>query len=571
MPEKKLKKAPSQPFPKRKEKKSKASLFEKLNHWFENNYSGLMVFLCVLCFIFSLLLFNVRISEGGDDSAYIEAGYNYSKDFFNYHFTFNAPLYPMFLSIPIKIFGINLRLLKFLSVMFTVMHICFLFMAFSKRIPNVILYPVLFIVAANSYFLYHASQTYNEAFFLFIQAMFMYATFRLIDKIEISGSQLSKTYTDWLFFGFASFILALSKNVAILGLGALFLYFLVNRNYRNAVYTIISFLFFRIPYEIFSYFTWTKNTQYGSQFSVLMQKDAYHPEKGTEDLAGFIDRFFQNSNLYFSRRLLHILNFKSETNINLSSVETIIVTLLLLWGVFAIIKSKNKYLLITFLYAIPMIAATFVLVQTNWDQPRLILIFVPFMLLIAFFGLYYIMNYGSRMFLQFLFCAAALTLMFLSLTPSIKKAKENLPVLRKNIKGDIYYGYTPDWTNFLKMSEWCSKNLPDTAYIASRKPSMSFIYSRGKKFYPVFRLASTDADSILMELKENKVTHALIANLRKDKGKVADSTNVINTMHRLFKPVVDKYPQALKLIHKIGDKETSYLLEISYPKLPNQD
>lgn len=550
---------------KRKEKKKKPSLFERLNAWLDSNYSGIIVFLCVVSFIFSLLLFNVRISEGGDDSSYIEGGYNYSKDFFNYHFTYNAPLYPMFLSIPIKIFGINLRLLKFTSVFFSLLHIIFLFLAFRKRIPDIILYSVLFIVSVNSYFLYHASQTYNEAFFLFVQALFLLASFRLVDKTGTSASRLSDTYKHWLFFGIAAFVLALSKNIAVMGLGAVILYFLLHRQFRNALLAAFSFLLFRLPYEIFSYFVWTRNMQYSSQLSTQMLKDAYHPEKGNEDLAGFISRFFQNADLYFSRRLMHILNFKPENSTDLNHIETITVSALLLLGFFAVARTRNKYLLITFCYTIPLIAATFILLQITWDQPRLILIFVPFMLFIAFSGLYYLADHFKKPLLQFLFCAGISILMFLSLVPSVKKAKENLPVLKKNIHGDMYYGYTPDWANFLKMSEWCGRNLPDSAFIASRKPSMSFIYSNGKKFFPVFTVPTSNADSILLDLKQNNVTHAIVANLRKDKSKPADSSNVINTVHRFLKPVSEKYPQALRLVHKIGEKETSYLLEINYP------
>lgn len=48
--------------------------------------------------------------------------------------------------------------------------------------------------------------------------------------------------------------------------------------------------------------------------------------------------------------------------------------------------------------------------------------------------------------------------------------------------GDIYYGYTEDWTNFLKLSRYCGDSLPETAYVVSRKAPMSFIYSNGKSF-----------------------------------------------------------------------------------------
>jgi hypothetical protein len=89
------------------------------------------------------------------------------------------------------------------------------------------------------------------------------------------------------------------------------------------------------------------------------------------------------------------------------------------------------------------------------------------------------------------------------------KIKHNQKVLSKNLKGNLYYGFTPDWQNFLKMSEWVGKNLPDSTVVVSRKPSMSFIYSKGKEFYPMYRFPTEDADTLIARLE--KRTGPLIA------------------------------------------------------------
>jgi hypothetical protein len=69
---------------------------------------------------------------------------------------------------------------------------------------------------------------------------------------------------------------------------------------------------------------------------------------------------------------------------------------------------------------------------------------------------------------------------------SFKRGFANIPVIKKNLKGDKYYGYTPDWQNFLKCSEWAADSLPDSALVASRKAPMSFVYGNGKKFFPIY-------------------------------------------------------------------------------------
>jgi hypothetical protein len=78
--------------------------------------------------------------------------------------------------------------------------------------------------------------------------------------------------------------------------------------------------------------------------------------------------------------------------------------------------------------------------------------------------------------------------------------KVNQKVLAKNISGNRYYGFTPDWQNFLRMSEWVGENIPDTVLVASRKPSMSFIYSGGRDFYGIYRFPSVAPEKLLGDL-----------------------------------------------------------------------
>ena len=92
--------------------------------------------------------------------------------------------------------------------------------------------------------------------------------------------------------------------------------------------------------------------------------------------------------------------------------------------------------------------------------------------------------------------------------------------MAKNLRGNLYYGFTPDWINFLKMSEWVGKNIPDSIVVASRKPSMSFIYSKGKEFYPVFRVPLENADTLIYKLREKYRNLCAIENTQFNKKKM---------------------------------------------------
>ena len=536
-------------------------LFERIEEWMNVRSTSIFLTASILCLLFSLLLFNVRISEGGDDSTYIQVGYNYSKNFFGYFFTFNAPLYPMFLALPVSIFGVKLILLKFLSVIFHFLHFFFLYKTFHKRIDNFILFPVLFFIALNSYFQYFASQTYNEAFFLTIQAVYFFTFIKLQNVLDLNENNLSKTYRQWLWFGFVGLLLTISKNVAIAIVPAFVLYFLFQRKWLNAIYAVLSYGLFRVAFESLKKLIWGNLDQYGSQGNILLQKDPYDVSKGMEDTMGFLHRFYDNVGLYISKRLFQIMGMLDENSTVVKNELWLFVGILLLLGFIRILISKNRLLLFIALYTVCVLGATFLVLQQRWDQPRMILIHTPIILMVILFGIYDLLR-KSPSILQILYVFFLIGIMLPSLTSTLKKTTKNIPILSKNIKGDIYYGYTPDWTNYLKLSEWVGENLSDTSMVACRKASMSFMAANGKPFHGVATVFSNDADTVLAQLQKSKVTHVLFANLRRNPSKV--DGYIINTVERLMKPVMDKYPQKLVFVKQEGTAEPAYLYEIKY-------
>jgi hypothetical protein len=536
------------------------SLFENIEENFQKNQIVIFSIAGILSLLFGLFLFDVKISEANDDSLYVEAGYNFAKNFRNYY-TANAPLYPMLLSIPIYFAGINIILLKSFSLIFSILHILFLFLAFRKRLPLLVLFPVLFIIAVNSSFQYFASQTFTESFFMMLQALFIWAFIKVYEN-ENKGEIIPSNWKQWLMLGLISFLTTLCKNLAIASLLVLVFYFVINLRFRQIAFTIISFAAFKIPFEILKGIIWGNNlNQYSSQTGMLLQKDPYDPSKGQENLSGFIDRFFGNINLYVSKRLFQILGFKSIDDLTVNSGLSFLVILLLFVGLIVIFKNRNKLMLFIALYTLAMMAATFILLQTRWDQPRMILVYVPFILLTILYSIYYFLKKKSSI-LQSTYVIIIAVLFFSSFISSIAKSVTRFPILKKNLAGDIYYGYTQDWQNYLKMSRYVGDSLPSTAYVACRKAPMSFVYGKGKKFYPVYTVISTDPDTVLSTFKKEGVTHFILASLRRDPKKIDGM--IINTLHRMMGPVQQKYPQKLILLKQIGETEPAYLYEIKY-------
>ncbi len=575
----------------------------------KNQFRFLLILPLVLGTLFALLTFDLKISEGNDDAMYIEAATKYAADFTGYYYTANAPMYPMVLGFVTMISGFNLTLYKLLNTIFFVSHLVLMYFAFRRRVPYTVLFPVLLLSSVNSYFLYYASQTYTEMLFVTLQALFFMLFFRWQEKSVLSSQNSDLNYNtilpqvpaingiqyrikDALLIGLILFLMTFCRNIAIGALGAVILFFVLQKNWRSLAEAILGYLVIRFSFEGIKAAVWGSSNQYGAQGAILLQKDAYNAAAGREDINGFITRFFENFNLYTSKRLFQVLGFKDPDSIETHTILSLLVVVLLIiscWRIVVEIK-KSKItsakksvvqenslhefftlrmplnVLFVVLYIITMVSLTYLVLQTRWDQPRLIMIYVPLLVLSVLYA-FYSWFYKSGAMGRIGYIAIVLLVIGSSFLTTVKKSVANYPVLKKNLQGDIYYGYTPDWENFFRLSEWCASNLPEGSYVASRKAPMSFVYAKGMPFYPVYTVPAVDSvtnmshpDTVLSMFKENKVTHVLLGSLRRNPTK--PDGYIINTLHRMLQPVATKYPQKIKLVKQIGETEPAYLYEI---------
>jgi len=131
----------------------------------------------------------------------------------------------------------------------------------------------------------------------------------------------------------------------------------------------------------------------------------------------------------------------------------------------------------------------------------------------------------------------------------------------QSLAGNKFYGMTPDWINYIKMSQWAAKNTPDSVMIACRKPSIAFVYAK-REFYGIYRITTEDPDELLQNLKDNNVRYIIMGSLRKYPNQKTQYT--INTVQRYLYYIQQKYPEKIKHIQTIGADEPAYLFEITY-------
>ncbi|NUM31985.1 MAG: hypothetical protein HUU47_06640 [Bacteroidetes bacterium] len=566
----------------------KKSLFESIEEKLGKHINLWQIALTFLAILFSIFMFDAKVSIGHDDSLYILAGYKYAKDFFGYWYSDNAPFYVMFLALPISLFGLNLIILKLISVLCFSASVWLLFSAFKGRIPHLILVSSIFIYALNYFALSYASLTYTEAFFLLIQSIFFLLIFKhldLISKQENSYKSIFQNAFKWIFMGFIIYLLYFTRTVGIGVIAAVAVYFMFKKEFKNTIAILVSFGIIYVAFEILKKILWGDKIKNLAQTNILFLKDAYDPSKGTEDFSGFIDRFFGNTVIYISSRFWEMLGFRKE-NAEFSTPLALFTVILLFIGLIYSFRKKQNTVFFTALYCAALLSITFVALQTSWGQGRLIMVYLPLLMIVIFYGLYKIFETKNGSTFQVFFILILTVFIWKNTSETMKRSSKNISIVKKNlIKGDKFEGYTDDYKNFLKLSEWCADSLPKGSYVASRKAPMSFVYGRGMEFFPIYKVSPIkDADSILAVLKKSKVTHVIFANLRlepKTSGDIAsvipknfpdiyaayadaDQKSIINTMQNYFSPVAQKYPEKFELVKQMGTDEEALLYKINY-------
>lgn len=535
------------------------NLFDNVEDWCQKHQLIIISSILGVFTLFSLLLFNLRVSEGGDDSTYIIRAVNFIND--GSYPSFQGPFYPMFLSIFVAMFGIKLGLLKITSFALLLISIWLIYKTFKDRIAYTLLFSTLLIISLSSYFIYFTSQTYSEALFLLLQIPIFTIVFKMLEGE--SGSTNWKRITLLSVFILASY---LTRTIGIGTLIAVLLFFLINKKYKDAAFIAGGFIVLLGLFLIIKGAIWQTSLFDSGQATTLIYKHPYQLDKGKETIGGFITRFIDNSNLYLSKHFLKMTGLRSSTTNSTIGLLTI-----LLYSLFVLSSIKafknNKYLLFVAVYLLTMLGITFIVLQKLWDQYRLIIPFFPFMILFLLYGLWEFSQKQKSKLIHYLFFA--LVAVSIISTGAQSFSKIDLLTLRKNLKGDLYEGYTNDWKHYLAMSEFTGTDLPPNTLVAVRKPNMARIYANGKKFYGIYRFDTDDPDQLLQRLKDRKVTHVIMASLRKNP--LINNGQTINTIQRYLYIISKKYPAVFKLQKQIGEVEPAYLFKIDYDEAVMKD
>lgn len=509
--------------------------------------------------LLGILNFNVKLFLMGDDANYILDGYNFIH---KHAYPEQSSLYSMVIGVIELVTGTDVVLLKCCSFLFAFAGFVTLYRIGYKRIAAPVLYPVLIFSIINSSLQYYSSSNLSEAFYMMLQYLYTGFVFLFIDRQE--GNRKNRS-SYWLGLGFMGLLISLGKNVAIVAPLAIVFYFVSLKQWRNAFKAFGIFLLFKVPYELLIRVLFHKNTAVG-QLDQVLAKKLYHHEAGPETLAGFGWRFVENAQIYLSQMTLS--EFGLTVSGGVGALATLVMIVLLIAATVCAGK-RNKYIFFIGLYTGIMSTATFFALQADVAQNRIIVILLPYLLLLLLFAaatLLAMVNKKSPGMNRMVYYGILLLICFSNLKATSAGIQNNLPVLQENIAGDLYYGYTRDWINYLEMGKWITKHMKNSEVVAARKPNSLSVYCNGRDFYGIYNFPTDlSADQLLDKLKKEKVSYMILASLRAD-PRVANPRNIITTLHKYGMRIVEKYPGALKVVHTIGKEEPCYLVKINYPE-----
>jgi len=552
-------------------------LFLKIENFLSSRKTIFLGVCLGLTALLGFLLFDGRLSFATDDSTYILNALSFLKK--GAYPNYQGALYPFFLALLIKLFGVKILVFKTFS-MFCLLICNFLFyQAFKGRIPYFILFSGLMVFSVNAYILAYGSSTFSEAFFLMLQSFCFFSFFKLTDALKNTSINFKGTIGYWLLFAFSFFLLSLAKNLGVFAIIAVMVYFLLCKEWKYAALALVFFAVIKLPYEAII------RAKYGniggSQVEQLMRKDFYDASKGYIDIpSDLFDRYYENFANYCTVHTFKILGVREsgipilftdekvkeiqysqnpqggppvQENQNPSAFFALVFIGLYGLGIWMAFK-HNPSMLFMMLYVGTLASVTFVVLQSSWNQDRLIFIYVPMIFMGLGYGLYELAKERGIAVLKGLLPIAMCLIILLELGFSLKAASKNNRQFKAYTKGDLYAGYPDNKANFLRASEWSGQNAADSTSIISAQPVEAAIFAGGRSFtrMPSLDKSQENGDSILAIFKRRKIGYIMVDGFRgRNLGQIAQFLG-------------QQFPQKVQMIHKEGEGEdASYLFKIN--------
>jgi hypothetical protein len=214
------------------------------------------------------------------------------------------------------------------------------------------------------------------------------------------------------------------------------------------------------------------------------------------------------------------------------------------------------------LFVLVYIAFISIALQNLFATPRMLIPIIPYLVIGIFEGCRFLGNRWAKVKEADVVSSPAKTLLVLAAAGlflangigAMQSIDENYPILKANLGGNAFAGFTEDWANYLRTSVWIKAQLPiQSTGIICRKPELFLLYAGNYNVYGTYKIDQTDPDTIIAKWKSLKMTHLLYDNFQWS-----------STLRRYIQPVAQKYPQMFEMVHQEGAQYPSYVFRINY-------
>jgi hypothetical protein len=545
-------------------RRSKSTLYDRLTRWFEKYHRWWIIGVLTVGLINGILTFDIKPSVDGDDTSYVLSAMKIVTSG-QMPLGFRTPGYPIALALVVWLFGVNLVVLKMTSLFFFLGIIISLYFIFRKYLQAMVLYPLLLFVAINSSLLKYSHQTFSEMLFALLIIWAIHFILLANENESISSTIFSAVLT------MASFYIRIA-GVTVAGVGLIF--FIWQHRWKQLVIFIITCIVLYSPLKIYE---WTSGSAAFGQASILMLKNPYNTTEGMETVSGFIERSVNNISGYMNYIIPYALGiqlfqentFKNEhLKTNMPTFIGFLISVVVLIGFIVPIIAKPKSVFAFLgIFVLTYIIFFSLALQNVFISPRFLVPVIPFIFIGTMEGINWLGNRWVKVKDAFaittraktLLCIAITGLMLVNVFETQKEIEDNYPILKANLGGNEYAGFSEDWVNYLRASVWIKANLPiQKTHVICRKPELFLLYAGDYDVYGTYKIEYTNPDSIIAHWKSLKMTHLLYDNFQWS-----------NTLYRYVKPVAEKYPQMFELLHQEGKQFPSYIFRLQYDSLIN--
>jgi len=493
-----------------------------LQHWW-------LIACLATCCLMLVMLFDVKMTEGGDDSTYVEGAFYFLKE--GRLPGYQGPLYPIVLSPVIFFLGINLVILKLSSALFLLLFLFVFYKLYSEVISAGVLLLIISWCAVNSHLLYFGYQLYSEAFFLLL----MVTTLFFFNRAFIIPGRYP-LIRKHLLLALLLLSCLLTRTAGAFCIVGFVLYFIAYRQWKHLLCNtgavgVVFILYFTCKKIIWPA---TEGVHFKTQLLSLMQKDFYDPSKGYENLPGILQRLVENSHEYLSYHCINILGFLRDTDFHTNAILTFFCCVLLGWALWRHYR-HNQLLFLTGLMVFSGCIVSFLALQASWNQERIILIHVPFILIVLTGALERWRLAGIKAGMP----VACIVLAFstaVNLKTTLSKIDEHSQERSNNLLGDLLYGYTPDVRNYIAAARWCAQNTSGDSAFACRKPSIAFIFS-GVPNFGIYQVPVVTESILADSCRDNRQT-PIMADLSEILSDVNSFRELNNSFGRYIYAVV---------------------------------